>query len=193
MEFAVGFVFLLAIIVLAMYVGLQKKEIEEEEPMPTIHTSGIYSVIRQSPRENVASAKPSKHDLRAFVEGATHDINRIPLSPQDKAGLLSDWESRLEQALSLVEEGDRIGVQRFLIKTDMACAPCQRFRKAPYFFTREDIHNFPGLLPPFYPGCTCRLSPESEWDSPGFGMKPYVVKNSETVSVPDWRKLRKTG
>ena len=57
MEIIIVLVFLLILIIVTVYIAMQKKDITEDTAMPTIHASGIYSVIRKSPRENIYTAK----------------------------------------------------------------------------------------------------------------------------------------
>jgi hypothetical protein len=146
MEILVAVVFIVVLVVLALYISLQKREIVEENSMPIIHTSGIYSVIRKSPRENVYGAKPSAADLRAFLATQAKDIEGRPLSGADKEKAMSHFEGRLKESIKAVEEGDKLGVQRFQIQSAPHCIPCRKFSERRYFVTREDVYRHPEVL-----------------------------------------------
>jgi hypothetical protein len=162
MEILVAVIFIVVLVVLAMYISLQKREIVEENNMPVIHTSGIYSVIRKSPRENVFDAKPSPQALKAFAASQEKDTAGRPLNDADREKAAAHFAARIEESIKVVEEGDRMGVQRFQIKAAPECLPCRKFSEGKYFITREDVYRHPEMLPPYYPGCTCGLVPELE-------------------------------
>ncbi len=189
MEIIVAVIIIIVVGVLAMYLSLQKKAPVEENSMPIIHTSGIYSVLRKSPRMDVAKAKPSINDLKAFVASQNKDASGSPISEEDKEEAIANYSVSLEESISAVEEGDKQGVQRFEIMTGQESLPCKKFSEKRYFITREDIYRHPELLPPYYPGCTCRLLPELENI---FG--PEIVHlpgESGGFPLPDWKNIVK--
>jgi hypothetical protein len=189
MEIIVAVIFIIVLVVLAMYISLQKREIVEDNNMPIIHTSGIYSVIRKSPRDNVYTAKPSKEEVRAYLASQSKDVEGKPLSETDREKAAADFSARLESSLKAVEEGDKMGVQRFEIRTSPQCAPCRKFAEARYFITREDVYRHPEVLPPFYPGCSCSLVPELE-KLFGDDMSHFKVEGGD-FSVPSWKNIKK--
>jgi hypothetical protein len=192
MEIVVAVVFIVVLVIVTMYIGLQKKEIIEDEKMPVIHTSGIYSVIRKDPRENLQTAKPGAQDLSDYMAGEARDIKGDALSDDDRAKILSAWNQNLGKNLTIIEEGDKIGVQRFLIKTRPACIPCRLFHEQNYYMTREDIFKHPELIPPYYPGCDCTLEPESEWKTVT-DMSRLVPNETGRFPIPSWKNIRKIG
>src|SRR3989339_238218 len=163
MEIVVAAVIIVGLIIAAFYISLQKKGGDEEVSMPSIHASGIYSVIRMSPRANLHPAKPTVETMRRLLDSVERDSNGKSLTAESRAALLLAYEADLEKCVKLVEESDGIGVQRYLIHADGPECRCAHLFGYRYFITREDIYRHPELLPPYYPGCTCRLIPESQW------------------------------
>jgi len=189
MEILVAVIFIVVLVVLAMYISLQKREIVEDNNVPIIHTSGIYSVIRKSPRDNVYTAKPSGEEVRAFLASQAKDLEGKPLSDADREKAAADFAARLEKSLKAVEEGDKMGVQRFEIKASAQCRPCRKFAEGNYFITREDIYRHPEMLPPYYPGCACTILPELE-KLFGADMSHFKAEGGD-FPIPSWKNIKK--
>lgn len=191
MEILIVVVFLVIFGVITLYVSMQKKsDANEKEEMPVIHTSGIYSVIRKSPRENIYSKKPEKIELEEFVNSSDKDMYNNVLSESEKVVVIEDWDKRINDSITLIEEKDQLGVQRFLIKPSNDCDVCKKVFGNSSFVTREDIFNHPELIPPYYPGCSCTLNPESDWESP-LSMKRFKIDSNEDNLLPTWKQIRK--
>jgi len=191
MEIIIGVVFLVVLVVLALYIGLQKKGVVEDDVMPMIHTSGIYSVIRKSPRENLHPAKPALDDLRAFISVQTADTGGAPLSGNDKVTILTHYQERLEAMIALIEKSDREGVQRYQVVPCRGEGPCNGFRDKAFFVTREDIYHHPELIPPFYPGCGCALKPETEKMLSAETEHFRIGQDDERFRLPSWKHIKK--
>lgn len=191
MEIAVAVIFIVFLVLAALYISMQKKDVDEEGKMPVIHTSGIYSVIRKSPRENVFSVKPDSAAVKAFLATATQDALGRPLGGKDREELLKSYTDGLEKSLKLIEDGDRIGVQRFIIRFGKKCEPCRVFSGDRFYITREDIFKHPELIPPYYAGCRCELFSESEWKTvmdiehfnPGAGERFKVPSSKQAFKI----------
>lgn len=190
MEIAVAVVFIVFLVIAALYVSMQKKDVEDEGKMPVIHTSGIYSVIRKSPRENVFTKKPGEEEMKSFLKGLEKDSAGAPLSDPDREALRKHFFVGLEKHLAMIEDGDRRGVQRFLFRVpprDKACAHLSGDR---YFITREDIYRHPELIPPFFPGCGCELFSEAEWKS-AMEIEHFTLGAEERFTLPSWKQAIK--
>jgi len=189
MEIIIAVVFIVVLIVVAMYISLQKKEIVEETTMPLIHTSGIYSVIRKSPRENIFSGKPAMNEVQAFVNCANQDFSGQLLTDTDKVAIYQHYEKGIEKGIAVIEAGDKFGVQRFQIVAGSVCSACGSFRGNKLFVTREDLFRHPELIPPFYPGCQCTLQAELECllDS---DFKHFTIENGP-FPLPSWKNINK--
>lgn len=191
MEIAIAIIFFVILVVITMYISLQKKEAADDPPMPVIHTSGIYSVIRKSPRENLHPAKPDRGSIQEQLANQTTDASGRPLTDRERAVLASDYEQRLEQNVQRIEKGDQTGVQRFLICAPDNTALCGIFKEKPFFITREDIYRHPELIPPYYPGCRCTLLPESEWDTASMDIIRFKPEQNPAHRIPHWPDNKK--
>jgi hypothetical protein len=56
----IGLFLFLILVIVAVAIGVNKEKTEKAEPAPMIHASGIYSVVRRSPREDATKAKPTQ-------------------------------------------------------------------------------------------------------------------------------------
>ncbi|MBL8025273.1 MAG: hypothetical protein JNL74_02620, partial [Fibrobacteres bacterium] len=175
--------------VLALYISLQKKEDVEEEKVSVIHTSGIYSVIRKSPRDNVHPAKPTKEAIAGFLGTVEKDLNGDELTETDRQRAAASYAEELENSIKTVEEGDRNGIQRFVVDAEMDSTVCQPFKEKKYFLTREDVYRHPELLPPFFAGCRCRIVPDPS-AVPSNDLVHYRIA-SGPFPLPGWRNVLK--
>ncbi|MFC1584715.1 hypothetical protein ACFL5V_04110, partial [Fibrobacterota bacterium] len=68
---------------------------------------------------------------------------------------------------------------------------CKRFTNNIYV-TREQLHNFPNLIPPFHLGCQVRLASKDAWNTnlDGTGWNPLLPINGR-YPTPDWNTVVK--
>ncbi len=190
-----GVVFFLILILIAVRLGISdtEKEQKPEDIQPVIHTSGIYSIVRKSPSENIDTVKPSIDKVRQYLSDQNVDIEGKELSETDKEALLDLWKASLEKSIKTVEEGDKRGIEFYYYKIskDKNYSPIPKGA----YVTREEIFKNPNLLPPFYIGCTIEILPhEGEGstdlnDTTTIGMHPLVNKGI-MPDLPDWKDIR---
>jgi hypothetical protein len=123
-----------------------------------IHVSGMYSVLRKSPREALAAARPSEEDIKKYLAGVNEDINGAPILAHDRAALLKHWKAQTEMNLRGVEAGDKNGVAFYYYDYLKDCPICGTFIVKGNFVTREEIYKYPQIIPPFHLGCACVLA-----------------------------------
>jgi hypothetical protein len=190
-----GIIFFLILVLLIVRFGISKqKPADEIENQTVIHTSGIYSIVRKSPRENITQYKPPDEVIIQYLEDQNVDIHDNELSESDKKALISSWKTCLENSILEVEEGDKKGLEfyyyDFLGEDDV----CMESIKKGYYITREDIYAHPKLIPPFHLGCRCVLKRnpgiEDIKDTTKFGMQPFLP-DGELPSLPDWKRILK--
>ncbi len=101
MELAViGIVFFLLLILVAARFSISKQKNDNSiENQTVIHTSGIYSIVRKSPREDIESLKPSEKEIRQYLDESSVNIDRNNLSESDKNAILTTWHENLEESL----------------------------------------------------------------------------------------------
>jgi hypothetical protein len=186
---------LIVLILVALKMGLDRKEAPEnaeEGPhgQPMIHKSGIYSVVRKSPRESLAALRPKEDELRKYLEGIDEDVNGSPIRPSDRVALVKRWKAQTEANLLAIEAGDKSGVAFYYY--DDTCPVCEHFITKGNFVTREEIYKNPQIIPPLHLGCTCVLSAHMGNDATlrdtiVAGMLPFFESGSaEPPPLPDW-------
>jgi len=117
------------------------------------------------------------------------------LTDEDKHALLNQWNSSINTSITTVEEGDQCDVEFYyfdFIPTE--CPVCKQYFTKGKFVTREEIFLNPCILPPFHPGCTCKIQPhhgkENLRETTELGMLP-LFKNQELPALPDWKTVIK--
>ncbi len=191
----IGILFFLVLILLAVRFGITKQKLEnEQDSEAVIHTSGIYSIVRKSPREQVVKIKPSQKEIGQYLTEQTVDIHENKLTESDKQTLLSSWQTTLENALREIEEGDNKGLEFYYYDIKSDDEICKESLGKGHFITRQDIYKYPELIPPFHLGCGCSLKCHKETenirDTAEFGMQPFI-QNDEVPPLPDWKRILK--
>lgn len=160
---------------------------EKEAPAEIIDRSGVYSVLRRSPRADLESKRPTLTDLRNFL------LKQSPPPAADEVQrLLDKWNESFENSIQIVEQGDREGTETYRILLQEDDAVRCSFLPRENYITREQIYNHPEILPPYYPGCGARLVLKSPWDSPSkSGWKPLLPVEG-VYKIPDWRQIGKS-
>ncbi len=157
----------------------------KEEGAP-IYASGVFSLIRKSPREAVLARIPS-----------TASVAQVLASPAGQAATngspeayVGKWREIAELCIHNVEKGDKDGVQTYRYEVPASCGEiCAGFGGDTYV-TRDQLHAQVGLIPPFHLGCGCVLVTREAWQSGGdsAGWSPLLPVNGE-YQAPDWRNV----
>ena len=164
------------------YVVIGEKS-SEEDPREEIKQSGMFSVYAKSPREDLERVKPSREKIKAFLD------SRSDISPARKQDLLEEWEKSIQETVKRIEEGYANGVQTFRYTFTEKDLPLCPFLNEGNYITKEQIYNYPELLPPFYLGCGVRLVSKESWDNQdNSGWKPLLPREGK-YPVPDWRQI----
>lgn len=177
-----------ALVLFLIYISIKKEKPEENRP--TIHTSGIYSVVRRSPRSAVLKDKPMVEDIEKYLstDARSRDGQRLSLTQKEK--LVTAWKEYLEKNIGTVEKGDKEGVEIYFytFPGSGTCAAADRFRDR--FVTRDQIYNRPELVPPFHLGCRCLLIADTEWKKgmmADIEFKPLLADGE--VTPADWKTI----
>jgi hypothetical protein len=177
----------LAIGLVAFYFSIQTKQRRTIE-FPRIYASGIYSVIRRSPREIIHTVKPSAQSIQEFLQSQKTDLDGQPLHRSHIKALVQHYTDLLEANIRVIEEADQKGEDNFLL-TPGDCQFCQTLGGRKAFLNRDMIHSTPEIIPPYFPGCTCRLSSLPP-DSTLNGSVPLKMNDSTRYGIPEWRNCR---
>ncbi|MBN1129194.1 MAG: hypothetical protein JXA71_09425 [Chitinispirillaceae bacterium] len=164
---------------------------------PLIHASGIYSIVRKSPRENLGALRPQEAEVRKYLATINEDINKQPLSDADKQKIITHWQKAIDENIRIIERGDCEGVEFYYLDfpKDKTCPLCRSSITPGQFVTREQLFSTPSIIPPFHLGCTTRIHPyfgkEDLRDTAIMGMAPLFTGSTPPV-LPDWKKTLKT-
>ena len=178
----------LVLIAIGLYYSLQKRS-DEQEKKPQQLNSGIYSIVRISPREALAQIKPNMENVERWL-----DENYPMLPPAERGRLSCEWGEILEHSIAVIEKGDREGRDTYRYDIPESERELLPFIAPDAYITRETIYNHPELLPPFFVGCQTKLRLK-EADSEQFGSqskkgwKPMLPSSDGTYPIPDWRFL----
>jgi hypothetical protein len=188
----ISFAVLIVLILIALKMGLNRKEvINDEEPRtPVIHMSGIYSIVRKSPRQDLTALRPTEGEIREYLANVTEDANGAPLSASDRAALLKHWKAYTEANLLEIESGDKSGIAFYYYDYPAKCPLCAPFITKGNFVTREEIYNNPQIIPPFHLGCECTItahqgSDAKVRDTVAVGMLPFFT-GDKPPQLPEW-------
>jgi hypothetical protein len=190
----IGLVIFLLLVLVAIRVSFNKKETSVEFQNPLLHASGIYSIVRKNPREEIDQHKPSVEEIRKYLESINVDSkDAVHLSGEDIDKLVRRWTESLNKNIEVIEQGDSRGVTFYYYDfSPESCPVCQNYLKKGQFVTREELFQHPQIIPPFHVGCTCTLlahsGKENLQETTEIGMIP-LFKNEIFPRLPEWRMI----
>jgi hypothetical protein len=191
----IGIVLFLILLVIAFAIGINREKTEKEEQKPVIHASGIYSVVRKSPREDCLKQKPSEQEIRKYLSGTNVDINGKQLSEEDKEKVIADFKINLDKNIAEVEEGDKSGVEFYYYEFIQSDPVCAKYISKGQYVTREDLFRFGKLVPPFHLGCTCMIKRhrggDKLKDTTELGLRPLLNEKTPVPMLPNWHTIQK--
>jgi hypothetical protein len=163
---------------------------------PLIHASGIYSIIRKSPREDLLAIRPQEAEIRKYLAFLNEDFTGRLLSAADKQEAVEKWRQSMEESIKVVEQGDSEDVEFYYYdaRGSIPCPVCASYVKPGQFISRQEIFKNPSIIPPFHLGCTTRIMPyrgrENLRETTLQGMAPFFSK-SVPPPVPEWTTTAK--
>lgn len=189
----IGILFFLVLVLLAVRFGIVKQRLENErETQAVIHTSGIYSIVRKSPREDLARIKPSEEEINQYLADQNVDIQGNHLTDATKGQLLSEWQKSCERSIVEIENGDANGLEFYYYTFQNDDPACKPFINKGHFITRQELFKHPELIPPFHLGCTCTIKCHHETevlrDTSEIGLRPFL-QDGELPPLPEWKTI----
>jgi hypothetical protein len=187
----IGILLLLVAMLIAVRIVMNKGKAGEEISSPMIHGSGIYSIIRRSPRENIGDFKPSQEEIRKYL--FDKNVN-IAIEASSKENLISSWNEQMEANIKEIENGDKEGTEFYYFNYKWDDPVCSKIIHKGRFVTREQIFQFPQVIPPLHLGCGCKLCKYQGKDklreTTEIGMLP-LFHGSQIISLPNWKEINK--
>lgn len=192
----IGLFLFLILMLIAIRIGINKEKTEIEEPTPVLHQSGIYSVVKRSPREDLLAARPSEGEVRKYLREQNEDHTGAPLSQDEKQQLIANYFGRIETNVNEIEGGDGDGCEFFYYTFGKNDPICEKILRRGQYVTRSDIFKHVELIPPFHLGCTCRLlrqhPDENLSETVTLNMDPFLADENQVPALPDWKTILKS-
>jgi hypothetical protein len=189
----IGLSAFLILSLIAIRIGISKEKTEKEEPQQVLHQSGIYSVVKKSPREDLVRLRPKEDTLRQYLKGINENSIGLALTQADKERLAAQFFSAMDYNISEIESGDTQGCEFYYYLFDGDDVICKPFVKPGDYVTREDLFRFPQLIPPFHLGCSCKLKAqhgdEKMRDTSALSLKPLLAEDESVPNLPDWQVI----
>lgn len=160
---------------------------QSQEDTSPIYASGVYSLIRRSPRKELQEREPPLEEIRTVL--ASEAGKEANGSAQQ---YLDEWRRVANISISNLEKGDREGIQTYKYQVPAKCQrTCAMFGGDAYV-TREQIHNHVQLIPPFHLGCGVQLVTKEAWSAgnENAAWTPVLPVNGKYLT-PDWRSVVK--
>lgn len=192
----IAIVLFLILVLVAIRIGLNREGVQEEEPLTAlIHASGIYSIVRRSPREELLKLRPSVENIRKYLLTQNELVEANHDWPKEIDTLIERWNESLNRNIETIEQGDKDGVEFYFYEfSPVECPVCLNFFRKGNFVTRQQIFHYPRIIPPFHIGCTCCIIPhhgnENLKDTTEQGMSP-LFPNESPPPLPDWKTINK--
>ncbi len=190
----IGVAIFLILILIAVRLSLSTEKPPQENEQNVIHASGIYSIMRRSPREQVYKIKPPSERIGQYLKDQNVKTDTDVFSEQEIGTLAAQWNELLENNLKEVEEGDKGGVEFYFYEIPKSDTVCRNSIGKGSFVTREQIFNNPQIVPPFHIGCLCRLKAyygtEDLHDTTEIGIHPFFT-NEQLPPIPQWETILK--
>ncbi|MFP4014316.1 MAG: hypothetical protein ACLFVQ_09545 [Chitinispirillaceae bacterium] len=186
----VGLVILMILVLVAVKTSFTKEE-ESEELSSQIHQSGIWSVIRKSPRESLIKVRPKEEEIRKYLADLDENKGKLARVP-DPNRLVEHWKAQLDANIQEIESGDRLGVEFYYYDFPQECPGCESLISKGQFVSREEIFQHPQIIPPFHLGCSCRIvahhGNENLRETTESGLRPFFAEG-EIPPLPEWTTI----
>lgn len=155
---------------------------QSQDDSSPIYASGVYSLIRRSPRKELQEREPPLEEVQPVLAKEQGAANG---SAQQ---YLDEWRRQANISINNIEKGDREGIQTYRYQVPAKCQrTCAMFGGDAYV-TREQLHNHVQLIPPFHLGCGVQLVTKEAWSAgnENAAWTPILPVNGKYLT-PDWR------
>ena len=179
---------LLALIILvsgamiSMYLKRGGSDRPQDDSSP-IYASGVYSLIRRSPRKELQEREPPSEEVQSVLSS-----EQAEAANGSAEQYLDEWRRQANISINNIEKGDRDGIQTYRYQVPAKCQrTCAMFGGDAYV-TREQLHNHVSLIPPFHLGCGVQLVTKEAWSAgnENAAWTPILPVNGKYLT-PDWR------
>ncbi len=149
-----------------------------------IYASGVYSLIRKSPRKELQEREPPLEEVRSILASP----QAAPTANAAAQQYLDEWRRVANISITNIEKGDREGIQTYRYQVPSKCQKTCAMFSGDAYVTREQLHNHVQLIPPFHLGCGVELVTKEAWGAgaEGAAWSPILPVNGK-YQTPDWR------
>jgi hypothetical protein len=116
----------------------------------------------------------------------------VNLTEIDAIAFMKQWNTQMEFNINEIEEGDEKGIEFYFYEYSWDDPICEKYIAKGRFVTREELYQFPNVIPPFHFGCGCRLrkyeGKEKLRETTEIGMLP-LFQNGVPPLLPDWKEI----
>ncbi|MFP4416079.1 MAG: hypothetical protein ACOC41_05790 [Chitinivibrionales bacterium] len=190
----IGIIFFLILILIAVRLSISEEKLPEEADQNVMHASGIYSIVRRSPREQVNRLKKPSEQIRQYLSDQNVKENTDVFSEQEIDSLVRGWDEMIERNIVEVEEGDKRGVEFYFYEIPKSDTICRECIGKGFFVTREQIFKNPQIVPPFHIGCQCRFKAyygtEDLHETTEIGIQSFIP-DGKLPPLPHWESILK--
>jgi hypothetical protein len=179
----------IAIIVATLILGLLSAYVALEKSNATrknlVDNSGVFSLVRESPRKYFEHNKPTEADLTQFLDSKSLD--------QEKKDLLfAQWSASCEHSIRSIERADRFGVETFGLELGGLAKELMPHITAATYLTREMIFNHAELLPPYFLGDTSKIVHKDAMAGENKNIWEPLLPVKGSYQIPEWRNIDET-
>jgi len=190
--FWVILVIIVLVMATAISVFMRRQGRDGSAPTPDdsspIYASGVYSLIRRSPRKELQEREPPLEEAEAVLSSP----NAVAIANGSVQQYLDEWRRMANISINNIEKGDKDGIQTYKYQVPQKChSTCTMFGGDAYV-TREQLHNHVQLIPPFHLGCGVQLVTKEAWTAgnENTAWTPILPVNGKYLT-PDWRSVVK--
>ncbi|MFP4162969.1 MAG: hypothetical protein ACLFQB_00925 [Chitinispirillaceae bacterium] len=188
----IGLVILMVLVLIAVRTSFTKEE-EQEDLSPQIHVSGIWSVIRSSPREALTKIRPGEEEIRQYLANTDEGKGKLA-SVAEQNKIIEHWKAQMDANVQEIESGDQQGAEFYYYTFPQKCPGCEPFVSKGQFVSREEIYQHPEIIPPFHLGCSCKIvahhGDENLRETTESGLRPFFAEG-QIPPLPEWTTITK--
>ena len=90
----------------------------------------------------------------------------------------------IESNIKVIEDGDVTGLQTYCYEIPEKDKDICNYLTGNTYVTREQLQNYPNIIPPFYLGCGVKIIAKQAWNTNlnGTGWQPLLPVNGQYIT-----------
>ncbi len=166
----------------------QNGERQAQDDSSPIYASGVYSLIRRSPRKELQEREPPMQEIQSVLSAP----DAAAIANGSAQQYLDEWRRVANISINNIEKGDKEGIQTYKYQVPPKCQRCCAMFAGDAYVTREQLHNHVQLIPPFHLGCGVELVTKEAWNAgaENAAWTPILPVHGKYLT-PEWRSVVK--